>query len=331
MSVCGKNRAKPLGWFPAAPVCDTSEVKFKPQPWQLVLLIAAVCGLSIGGMVWYHSTTLTPTALLKRIPSSDALVVWIDFAALRRAGFLQLLAGAKAAEQADYQSFVYTTRFDYMNDLNTVLASFPRGGGFYAMVEGRFDWKSLRAYVAREHGQCVNSLCRLTGSTPERRISFLPLRRDLMAMAVSTDAWAVNSLANPPRAPYPAMPQGLIWLRFPGSLPMSVQELPDGTRPFARIIENAATVTLSVVPEADHLAAKLDVLCRNEEEAADMVSQLASVTEMARSMIAREHQTPNPADFSGLVTSGVFRKQGARVLGSWPIERAFVQNLLGTQ
>jgi hypothetical protein len=44
-----------------------------------------------------------------------------------------------------------------------------------------------------------------------------------------------------------------------------------------------------------------------------------------------EHQTPNPADFSSVVTSGVFHHEGARLLGSWPIERAFVQNLLGTQ
>ena len=306
-------------------------MKFKPQPWQLILLVAAVCGLSIGGVVWYHSTTLTPTALLKRIPSQDALVVWIDFAGLRRSGFLQLLAGAKATEQAEYQSFVYATRFDYINDLDTVIASFPRSGGFYALVEGRFDWKSLRAYVAREHGQCVNSVCRLVGSTPDRHISFLPLRRDLMAMAVGADEWAANQLASPASGPNPAMPQGLVWLRFPGALPKSSWSLPDGTAAFARIVESSPSVTVSIVPEADRLAAKLEVQCRNEVEAADLKSQLASVTDLARSMFAREKLTPNPADFSGLVTSGVFQTEGPRVLGSWPIQRAFVQNLLGTQ
>ena len=306
-------------------------MKFKPQPWQLIVLIAAVCGLSVGGMVWYRSTTLTPAALLKRMPSSDALVIWIDFAALRRAGFLQLLSGAKASEDPEYQSFVYATRFDYMNDLDTVLASFPRTGGFYAMLAGRFDWKSLRAYVAREHGKCVNSLCRVVGSTPDRNISFLPLRRDLMAMAVSTDAYAVNDVASPRSGPYPAIPEGLVWLRFPGSLPKTAWNLSDGTRPFARIIENAASVTLSFVPEAGRLAARLDVACHDEQEAAGLAAQFTAVTERARSVFAMEHQTPNPADFSSVVTSGVFHHEGARLLGSWPIERAFVQNLLGTQ
>jgi hypothetical protein len=168
----------------------------------------------------------------------------------------------------------------------------------------------------------------VVGSAPDRHISFLPLRRDLMALAVSNGAFAVDDLARPRSGPNPALPDGLIWLKFPGSLPKSAASLPDGMRPFARIVENAPSVTLSVVPEGARLAAKLEVLCRNEQEAGDLASQLTSVTERARSMFAREHQTANPADFSGIVTSGVFHNEGAHLLGSWPIERAFVQNLL---
>jgi hypothetical protein len=306
-------------------------VKFKPQPWQLILVIAIVCGLTVGGMVWYHSTTLTPQALLKRMPASDALIVWVDFAALRRAGFLQLLAGAKSAEDPEYQSFVYATRFDYMNDLDSALVSFPRTGGSYFLVSGRFDWKSLRTYVTREHGQCVNSLCRVVGSTPDRHISFLPLRRDLMAMAVSTDQWAVNELASSRPGPYPEMPEGMVWVRFPGSLPKQAANLPAGTASFARIIENAPVVTISFVPDGDHLSAKLDILCRSPQEANDLASQLAATTETARKAFALEHQAPSPADFGGIITSGVFHTQGARLLGGWPIPREFVQNLLGTQ
>jgi hypothetical protein len=306
-------------------------VKFKPQPWQLVVLIAIICCIAVGGMVWRHSATLTPDALLKRMPSSDGLILWIDFAALRRAGFLQLLAGAKSAEDPEYQAFVYATRFDYMNDLDSALVSFPRSGGTYFMVSGRFDWKSLRTYVTRENGQCINSMCRVTGSTPDRHISFLPLRRDLMAMAVSTDQWAVNDLATPQPGPYPAMPGGLVWLRFNGSLLQGVANLPDGTVSFARILANAPVVTISFVPEEQRLAAKLEIVCRSAQEANDLAGQLAAKTELARSLFAREHQTPSAGDFSGIITSGVFKTEGSRVLGSWPIERAFVQNLLGTQ
>jgi hypothetical protein len=75
----------------------------------------------------------------------------------------------------------------------------------------------------------------------------------------------------------------------------------------------------------------LEILCRTPREAADLVTQFTAVTEMARSLFAREHQTPSPGDFSGVLTSGSFRTEGARLLGAWPIERSFVQNLLGTQ
>jgi len=306
-------------------------VKFKPQPWQLIVAIAAFCGLSVGAFVWYHSTTLTPAALLKRMPASDSLVMWIDFASLRRAGFLQLLSGAKSAEDPEYQSFVYATRFDYMSDLDSALAAFSHSGGKYFLLSGRFDWKSLRNYVTREHGECINSLCRVVGSEADRHISFLPLRRDLMAMAVSPEPYAVNDLSIARPGPNPKMPEGLVWLRFPGWLPKYAGSLPDGMRPFARIVENSPSVTVSFVPDGDRLAAKLEIQCRSPLEAADLVTQFSSVTETARSLFAREHQTPNPADFSGIVTSGSFRSDGARLEGTWPIARAFVQNLLGTK
>ena len=114
-------------------------------------------------------------------------------------------------------------------------------------------------------------------------------------------------------------------------MPKSAKELPDGDRAFARIIENAPSVTLAFVPEGGRLAAKLEVVCRSDREAEDLASQLTSTTQLVRNLIEREHQKPNPGDFSGIWTSGVFHAEGARLRGYWPIERSFVQNLLGTQ
>jgi len=306
-------------------------VKFKPQPWQLIVLIAVICCLSVAGMVWFHSRTLTHEALLRRLPTTDATLVWIDFAALRRIGFLELLGGATAAEQPDYQSFVYATRFDYMNDLDGVLASFPGNGGFYSILEGRFDWKTLRSYVAREHGQCINSLCRFVGSTPEKHISFLPLRRDLMAMSSGPDAYGVNDLLTPRPGPSPAMPQGLAWIKFPGSLPKSLKDLPPGTGSLVRIIGNAPSATLSFVQDGDQLGANLEIECRSDQEATDLASEFAASTETARKAFSLEHTEPNPGDFSGIITSGVFRTQGSRLLGHWPISQQFIRNLFTSQ
>jgi hypothetical protein len=46
-------------------------------------------------------------------------------------------------------------------------------------------------------------------------------------------------------------------------------------------------------------------------------------------MIERERQTPNPADLSGVLTSGTFKAVGKKVFGYWPIERVFVTKMLG--
>ena len=48
-----------------------------------------------------------------------------------------------------------------------------------------------------------------------------------------------------------------------------------------------------------------------------------------RDLIEKEHQTPNPADLSGLLTAGTFHNEGRKVLGAWPISQALVDNLLG--
>jgi len=87
---------------------------------------------------------------------------------------------------------------------------------------------------------------------------------------------------------------------------------------------------LRVVTAAQRLAARLDVLCRNEIDAADAALELTRVTGLLRQMIARENQSPNPADLSGVLAAGSFHSGGKRVYGYWPIERSFVEDLFGS-
>jgi hypothetical protein len=293
-------------------------------------LIALICVAAVGAVVWLHARTMTPGATLLRMPTQDALVMWIDFAALRRAQLLQLLDGAKAGQDPEYQTFVRQTRFDYMNDLDSAMVSLAPTGNFF-LVKGRFDWKSLRNYVDQLDGTCLNSLCRVSGSGPDRRISFFPIRRDLMAMAASPDEWAAQRLSTPRPGPDPVVPDAPVWLTFPGSLLKSSRNLPDGARPFARSMENAVSVTISFAPEGDRLAAKLDVQSKSEQEATDAAAQLNAATQLLKSLIARENLKPNPNDFSGVLSSGLFHAERAHVLGVWPIPHEFVQSLLGSQ
>ena len=48
-------------------------------------------------------------------------------------------------------------------------------------------------------------------------------------------------------------------------------------------------------------------------------------------MIAREKKTPNPVDLSAVFSSGVFRREHRRVIGRWPVERAFLESILGVR
>ncbi len=299
----------------------------KNRAWLLLLVVAAICGTSVRGVVWYRSRPLSLPAMLKRLPTQGSLVLYIDFAALRQAGILQLLDGAKASEDPEYLAFIRKTRFDYRQDLDSALVAFASTGS-YMLVKGRFDWRSLRAYAQSGGGMCAYSLCRVPGSSETHRISFLPLQTNLMAMAVSADESAATDLTTSAGGPDPEPPSGMVWLSFPGSWLRSRPGLPDGTQMFARSVEEANSITLSFAPEAEHLAARLAVRCRSDHEAAEMSAQLILATARLREGILREHQTPNPADPSGPLSSGSFRSEGSRVLGYWSIGRAFVQNML---
>jgi hypothetical protein len=53
------------------------------------------------------------------------------------------------------------------------------------------------------------------------------------------------------------------------------------------------------------------------------------VTEVLRQIIEKEKQKPTPGDLAGVLTAGAFHQEDSRVLGRWPIERAFLDNLAG--
>jgi hypothetical protein len=127
------------------------------------------------------------------------------------------------------------------------------------------------------------------------------------------------------------IPNAPIWLSIPPSVVKSGQSLPPGTQMFARSLERARTVTLFIVQEGDHFAAKLNVRCATNTDATALAADLNKTTGLLREMIAREHQKPNPADLSGFLTSGAFRSEGARASGYWRIERALIENLLGAR
>jgi hypothetical protein len=296
----------------------------------LITAVACICAAAVWSVSWYRARNLTAPALMKRLPTSGAVVVFVDFAALRQAHILDFLDDPKITQEPEYQEFVRKSGFDYKEDLDAAFVAFAPSGK-YMLLRGRFDWKSLRSYAGAQGGRCYNSLCRMQGSTPDRRISYFPVQSNLMALAVGEDESAALRMQSAGDEAPAEVPNGPVWISLPPSALSARQDLPEGTRPFARSMERAQSIALSFVPEENHLAAKLNVRCRNAQEASTLAGELSRTTTLLNQMIEREHQKPNPADFSGVLTSGSFRSDGSRVFGYWRIERAFIENMLGGQ
>lgn len=295
-------------------------------PWVSLLVILLFCGGVIGGLIYWRSRSSSNAKLLTRLPS-EGVVAFIDFGALRGAGTLDALFAAPAAQEPEYLRFVERTGFDYLRDLDSALISVtPRGT--YLLVRGRFNWKSLTAYAQSEGGVCSNAFCRVQGSTETRRISFFPVQQEVMALAVSQDEWAALSL-NEERRPAAAgeIPEGVAWVVIPAAALKDASRLPAGTRAFARPLQDASRITLWLGLAGGRFALNLDVTCGSPESAAALAGELRSAAEWLRSLIAREGQTPNPLDLSGVLATGVFEQKGTRVTGRWPIEREFLDAL----
>lgn len=303
----------------------------KLRAWLVVIALAIVGGaISVGLYERARIAAASPAGMLRRLPAQNAAVLFVDFDALRRGGMLKLISQSKTGEEPDYQAFVTATGFDYRRDLDLAAVSFTNDGEFF-VIKGRFDWKKLETYAQSQGGVCAGRLCRMPGSTPQRRISFYPLQSNLMAMAVSSDSSAATRFEEPFSAAVQPVdpPLDPVWFSIPAENLKSPNQLPGGTRLFATALSSADKILLSLGPQGQQFEARLAVTCRTSNAAAALAVQLQRATSLLREMMARENQKPNPKDLSGVLTAGVFEQTGRRVLGRWPLPPAFLESLAG--
>ena len=288
-----------------------------------------MCAAAVAVARWWRvSSHYGAARLISVLPTERATVVYLDTGELRRSGMLDLLAGSKAVEEADYRKFVDETGFDYRTDLDALAASFEENR-VYATLRGRFRWKQLTAYAESQGGECHYSVCTMPGSTVERNISFYPLKSDVLALAISTDPRAVSSIGTgKPQMPVPLDP---FWISVPAALFNRPEAFPAGTRAFLSPLAHAEKVTFAAGPQGNRLRLRLEVACATPEAAAELVKQFSGMTGLLKSMIEREHMTPNPRDLSGVLVAGTFEQQKSTVIGTWPVERGFVEALASGQ
>lgn len=288
-----------------------------------------ICVGAITGAYFYKSTGLyTPGQMASYLPLGTGALVYIDVDGLRKSGVLDMLAGSKATEEIEYESFVDETRFDYREDLDAIVALF-RPDQVFMTLRGRFHWKNLFAYVSHHGGSCLNNFCTAPGSRPERRISFYPIRSNVMALAVSRDDWAAYQITRKTARLPIVVPDAPIWAVLTGPALKSFTQLPAGTQSFATALATADQIVFTAGPKGDHLEVTADVTCHDSDKAAALLAQLESTTDTLRRWLARENKQPNPNDLSGVLTAGSFRRNDREVFGAWPIQRAFLENVAG--
>ena len=305
-------------------------MSFRSKPWRVALAVLVVCAAAVGVFYWLRNPSYDAGRLLALLPSDRATLVSIDTDALRKSGLLGLVAGSKAAEEADYRKFVEQTGFDYRTDLDAVAAAFV-DGRVYTTLRGRFQWGKLAAYVQSQGGQCRDSVCSMPGSSAARNISFYEVTSNVLALAVSPDARGVTSIGPGGRKIELPVPLDPVWISVPAAVFNRLDAFPDGTRAFLSPLARAQKITFAAGPQGDRLQLRLEVVCTTAEAAAELTKQLSSVTGLLKDMIGRAHMTPNPRDLSGVLVGGRFEQRAATVIGTWPIERGFVEALASGQ
>jgi len=296
-----------------------------PQRRLTIGIVVAGVSLAAAG-IWFkwreQQTFFTPSVLLSRFPAEDAAVVDIDFAVLRQSGWL---TASKTALEPEYKQFLDATGFDYRRDLDLAVASFSKSGNFY-IARGRFHWDRLEDYARRQGGSCYQELCRMTGSTPERHISFLPLRADTIALAVSSDDLAATRLTKTGEPVTAKLPEGPVWFSAPGSLLRQPNVLPPAMRAAVSALAHADRLAIALAPDSTGVHANLEALCRSEDTAKVLASQLRLATSSVKDAIAQKKVAPDDS-LAQLLALGTFDQTGAKVVGRWPLARSVIESL----
>lgn len=304
--------------------------------WIPASLLVVVCALAAAAYWFRARAAAQPADLVAYLPGAGASVIYIDVDALRRSGLLDMLAGSKTAEEPDYLEFVQETKFDYRQDLDAVAAAL-KDGRIYFALRGRFHWSNLKDYAARQNGSCHSDFCVVQGSQPNRRISFYPLKRDVMAMAIGPDDFGAYQVADQPAKPRLAEPKEPMWAIIPGALLQSgaslqsMDALPAAAKAYMPALQGADQVVFSIGAARDRqLQLGLHVACKDATAASALLIQFETTTKALRDLLARQRQKPDPADLGGVLVAGSFRRDERQVYGAWPIPKAFVDAIAGS-
>jgi hypothetical protein len=178
----------------------------------------------------------------------------------------------------------------------------------------------------RQGGSCYKDLCRIQGSKPERHISFLPLRDDAIALAVSTNDLAATQLTKTGQPITVTIPAAPVWISVPGSELRRQDALPPEMHFMLSALTSADRIVITVGPAGAGIEAHMDAICRTQEDARILAGQLRSTTALLKETFGRDKKVADD-DFAALLTAGIFDQTDRRVTGRWPVNKSLLDSL----
>ncbi len=292
------------------------------HPFQLAAALLLVCGGILAGVYWMRrGSEMGPATLVALLPERPGTLIYLDFASARQSGLLHLLDGSPSGEDADYRQFVAQTRVNYQRDLDAAAILFTGGEEFF-LLRGRFDWKSLETYAAQHGGACEGGVCRMSGSRPERKISFSRLRDEVMSMAVSPDADAVRQIhAHSARGDETT--SGAVWVKTSAKALEASGLFPEPAKLLLASVDAARPIIFTLSVQGGRLVARAQLDCPDPSAATQLEAQLEGGTAALRAAVQREHPPADSVSLAGVLAGGVFHCERSRVIGEWPLPSAW--------
>jgi len=287
-----------------------------------VLAAAAVAA----GLWWFLWRPANAARMVALLPAGDAPLLYVDVGLLRQTGLLDQLAGQAGLEEAEYRRFVEASGFDYRRDLDAVALLFRKTDRLM-VAAGRFDLEKLALYAKASGGRCAGSLCSMQGSSPDRQVSWMPLGRGLMGVAVSPDPMAAALMGNGSPGKGVQPPVSVLWLHIPGTDLRPGASWPPGVSALLSGLEGADRVMLKVGIQGSGLVIELEAPCPSAGKAGEVVARLDESTGMLKKLLAKENRQHDPKDLSAVLAGGAFEAEGSVVRGTWPVSRAFIDSL----
>jgi hypothetical protein len=286
------------------------------------LLTVGILGIVAAAWLWWRQSNLP----LDHLPTQGATVARIDFRSLRKGGLLALLAAKPGLEEPEYRAFVDGTGFDYQKDLDDAIVSFAPDATYF-ILRGRFNWAKLETYTKVNGGGCYQELCHLPGSRPDRRISFLPLEHNMMAMAVTNNDMAAAMLRDRIPGRTIETSKDPVWVSIPSSSLKQTASLPAGTRLLASTVSGADRVMMTLAAtKGGSYAAHLEAVCVSEKDAKAMTAELQKLTSALKGVVPAASA---PDDLTAMLIAGSFQHSDKKVFGYWPIQKKLLENIAG--